>query len=112
MANELNNAIKASAEKIAKYVSDIATLSVETRYLDVGQQGVTFTQAQPVARTEIRLDGDCFTTLPAKVNQANAMAVDGDLFDVHQRNVQTAIDYRAKMIASLMNLLRQGPPQP
>lgn len=109
MANELNNAIKSAAEKIASYVGDIATLTVETRYLDTSQQNLTFDKAQPLARTVINMDGDCFTTLPARQNEANTLAADADLFDVHQRNVQTAIDYRARMMASLLQLLRQPP---
>ncbi len=107
MANELNNALKSAAEKIVKYVEDISTMTVETRYVDVSSD-VDFTTAKPVARTEIRLDGDCATVLPVRRNDAGVYSVDGDLFDMHQQNVATAIDYRTRMMQSLLQTLKQG----
>jgi hypothetical protein len=108
MANELNNALKTAAEKIVKYVDNIATMTVETRYVDLSGDSVDFAAAKPCARTEIRLDGDCATVLPMRRNEAGVYSVDGDLFDMHQRNVQTAIDYRARMIDSLLQTLKQS----
>ncbi len=106
MANELNNALKSASEKIAKYVNDIATMTVETRFVDIGQ-AVNFTQAQPAARTEIRMDGDCTIVMPVRRNDAGAMVVDGDLFSMHQQNVATAIDYRARMMEALLQTFKQ-----
>jgi hypothetical protein len=107
MANEFNNALKSAAEKIAKYVDNIATMTVETRYVDLDQK-VSFEQALPAARTEIRLDGDCATILPVRKNEAGATVVDGDLFDMHQQNVATAIDYRARMMDALLQTFKQA----
>ncbi len=106
MANELNNALKSAAEKIVKYVDDISTMTVETKFVDINGD-VNFDTAKPVARTEIRLDGDCATVLPLRKNEAGVLTVDGDLFDMHQRNVATAIDYRARMMESLLQTLKQ-----
>jgi hypothetical protein len=107
MANEFNNALKSAAESIAKYVDNIATMTVETRYVDLGQS-VNFTEALPAARTEIRMDGDCATILPVRKNEAGVMVVDGDLFDMHQQNVATAIDYRTRMMDALLQTLKQA----
>ncbi len=108
MANELNNAIKSAAERIAKYVDNVATMTVETRVIDVDGSTVDFAGAKPAARTEIRLDGDCATVLPLRQNAQGVAAVDGDLFELHQRNVATAIEYRTKMMEALLQTLKQA----
>src|SRR5512133_2567909 len=101
MANDLNNAIKSAAETIAKYVDNVATMTVETRFVDVGGD-VDFTSAKAAARTEIRLDGDCSAVVPARKNEAGLLVVDDDLFAMHERNVATAIDYRTRMMDALL----------
>jgi hypothetical protein len=107
MANELENAIKSTASRIAKYVEDAATMTVETRFVDVGADGATdFAQARPVARTIVRLDGDSETVVPMRRTEAGGMDVDSSLFDTHQRNVATAIDYRARILNALLETLR------
>jgi hypothetical protein len=109
MANELNNALKTTAEKIAKYVDNVATMTVETRFVDVDgpEKTFSFDQAKPAARTEIRLDGDCSAVVPVRHNEAGMTVVDADLFDMHQRNVATAIEYRARMMDALLQTFRQ-----
>ncbi|RPJ46556.1 MAG: hypothetical protein EHM21_08630 [Chloroflexi bacterium] len=107
MANEINTALKSVAEKIARYVEDVSEMTVETRYVDLGQT-VNFEDALPAARTEIRLDGDCATVLPVRKNDAGATVVDVDLFDMHQQNVATAIDYRARMMDALLQTFKQA----
>jgi hypothetical protein len=106
MANELNNAIKTTAETIARYVDNVATMTVETRFVDL-DNAQDFTQSKPVARTEIRLDGDCAAVLPVRKNDAGVPVVDTDLFDLHQRNVATAIEYRARMMDALLQTFKQ-----
>lgn len=112
MANELNNAVKSVAEKIVRYVDDMATLTVETRFMDVQSQSATFETARAVARTEIRMDGDCTTVLPVQPNTAGQMAVDAEMFEMHQRAVGTAIEYRTKVLNALLGVLRPGAPPP
>ncbi len=106
MPNEFNTAIKSVAQKVAQYVDNVATMTVETRYVDLGQT-VDFGKALPAARTEIRLDGDCATVLPVRKNEAGAFVVDGDMFSMHQQNVATAIDYRTRMMNALLQTLKQ-----
>jgi hypothetical protein len=107
MPNEITNALKSASQTIAKYVDNVATMTVETRYVDVGET-VDFAKALPAARTEIRLDGDCATVLPVRKNEVGAFVVDGDMFAMHQQNVATAIDYRARMMQALLQTLKQA----
>lgn len=106
MANEFNTALKSAAQKIAMYVDNVATMTVETRYVDLGES-VDFGKALPAARTEIRLDGDCATVLPVRKNEVGVFVVDGDMFAMHQQNVATAIDYRTRMMDALLQTLKQ-----
>ena len=105
MASEVREAIKNAAEKIAKYVEDVATMSVETQYVEVG--AASFDQAKLAARTVVKLDGDSQTVVPMQQGQTK-LEVDMSVFDVHQQNVQAAIDYRTKMMNALLSVLRSG----
>jgi len=101
---ELKEALKTAAEKVAQYVEDVATMNVETRYVEMG--AASFDDAKIAARTIVKLDGDSQTVLPMRQGEAGALAVDSAVFELHQQNVQAAIDYRAKMMNSLLGLLR------
>jgi hypothetical protein len=107
MATELETSIRDAAEKVVGYIGDIATLTVETKFVKVGEKGdVDFTQAKPIARTMVKIDGDCDAILPLRTTEAGTLAVDADLLDLHNRNVNTAIDYRARLIDSLIGILK------
>lgn len=107
MANEFENAIKTAATKIARYVEDAATMQVETRCVDTSSNGATdFAQARPVARTIIRLDGDSEMVIPMRPSGTGSLDVDSSLFETHQRNVATAIEYRARILNALLEALR------
>lgn len=105
MANDVREAMKKAAEKIAQYVEDVAEMKVETQYVQVG--AASFEDAKLAARTVVKLDGDSQTVVPTQQG-ATKLEVDMSLFDVHQQNVQAAIDYRAKMMNALLGLLRSG----
>ena len=105
MASELRDALKASAERIAKYVEDVAEMSVETSYVEVG--AASFEAAKLGARTVVKLDGDSQTIVPMQKGDAK-LEVDMGLFEVHQQNVAAAIEYRTKMMNSLLSVLRGG----
>ena len=107
MASELENALKNVAGQISTYVKDVATLTVQTNYAMVGAGGAD--EVHPIAKTVIKLDGDSETTVPIRPGGASQLEVDTALFDVHQRNVETAIEYRARLIASLLEGLRAAP---
>ena len=106
MANEFENALKNAASSVAKYVEDAATMMVETRYVEIGGDGTPdLDTAKPVARTVVRLDGDSETVIPVREGAAGALQVDTTLFELHQENVTTAIEYRARILNALLGTL-------
>jgi hypothetical protein len=100
---ELKQALKDAADAIAKYVQNAATMTVETRYVEMGSE---FTQAKPAARTIVKLDGDSETVLPMVKGPDGALVVNTVVHDMHQENVQAAIDYRAELLGRLITILR------
>ena len=107
MANELENAIRTAADKIVQYIKDIAEMKVETLYVRVGADGpVDFNQARAVAQTIVSLDGDSKVVVPLREAEGGRFEVDAALFDLHQRNVTTAIEYRARMLSALLSALQ------
>ena len=106
MPNEYEIALRNAASSVAKYVQDAATMMVETRYVEVGDAGtVDFDSAKPVARTQIKLDGDSEAIIPMRRNEGGVLEVDATLFDLHQQNVSTAIEYRARILNALLGTL-------
>jgi hypothetical protein len=105
MASELREAIKTSAERIAKYVEDVAEMAVETHYIEIG--AASFDEAKLAARSVVKLDGDSQTIIPMQRGESK-LEVDMAVFEVHQQNVAAAIEYRAKMMNSLLSVLRGG----
>lgn len=107
MASEIETALKSMATSVAKYVQDAAVMQVETRYVDLtGGAATDFDEAKAAARTIIRLDGDSETVLPMRQNAAGVVDVDSGLFELHQQNVNTAIEYRARMLTALLGTLQ------
>ncbi|PWH17338.1 MAG: hypothetical protein DDG60_02400 [Anaerolineae bacterium] len=100
---ELKQALKDAADAIAKYVQDAATMTVETRYVEMGGQ---IEQAKLAARTTVKLDGDSESILPMKKTLEGDLVVDTVVYEMHQQNVQAAIDYRAEMLDRLLTILR------
>jgi len=106
MPTEFDTAMKNAATSVAKYIEDAAIMQVETRYVEIGPGGAPdFESSSPVARTIVRLDGDSETILPVRKNQSGALEVDAALFELHQQNVNTAIEYRARILSSLLSTL-------
>jgi hypothetical protein len=101
--SELKEALKNAADVIAKYVQDAATMTVETHYVEMGS---ALKEAKPAARTTVRLDGDSQTILPMRKGADGALVVDTVLHEMHQENVQAAIDYRSEMLDKLLTVLR------
>jgi hypothetical protein len=100
---ELKEALKNVADKVAAYVEDAATLTVETRYAEMGAAAG---QAKLAARTVIKLDGDSETVLPMKKGPDGELVVDSLVHEMHLEHVQAAIDYRAEMLGQLLGVLR------
>lgn len=106
MPSEFDNAMKSAATSLAKYIEDASVLQVESRYVEIGANGAAdFESANPVARTTIRLDGDSETIFPMRKNQAGVLDVDSSLFELHQENVNTAIEYRARILNAMLSAL-------
>ena len=106
MADDLETTLKNIAAQVAGYVKDVATLTVETRVVRVDADTVTdYAQARAAARTIIKLDGDSEAVLPLQAGEAG-LTVDKAVFDLHQRSVETAIAYRAKMLEALLGIFR------
>ena len=103
---EIKEALKNVADKVAKYVEDIATMTVETRYVEIGGSGPD--QAKMAARTIIRLDGDCETILPLKPGGDGTLVVDTVVNAIHQENVQSVIQYRTEMLEKLLGILKSA----
>jgi hypothetical protein len=101
--NEVRDALKSSAETIAKYVKDVATLSVTTYTQEVGNGSAG---PVPAAKTTISLDGDNSSVLPTQKNEAGRLEVDAAIYELHTANVKSAIEYRARMLQSMLELLR------
>ena len=101
-ANDLKDALRSSASAIAKYVEDVGTLTVTTSTQEVGQPN-----SEPVvaARTIIRMDGDNESVLPVQL-EGDVLMVDATLYDLHQQNVNAAIEYRARMLDAMLGLLK------
>ncbi len=102
---ELKQALKEAADVVARYVKDAATMTVETRYVEMGAEAET---ARLAARTTIKLDGDSESILPLKRTPDGDLVVDTVVYEMHQQNVQAAIDYRAEMLDRLLTVLRGG----
>jgi len=98
---ELKEALKNAADKIAKYVEDVATMTVETRYIEMGGDP---DKSKLAARTTIKLDGDSESILPMKMGTDGSLVVDLVVNEKHQENVQAAIDYRTEMLERLLGL--------
>lgn len=105
MASEFETTLKNIAQKVAKYVEDVAELSVETKSVEIGAN-TNFAEAKPAARTIIKMDGDCEAVVPMRLT-AEGQAVDNALFEVHERNVAAAIEYRAKLLNAMLGALKR-----
>lgn len=101
---EIKEALRTAAGAVAKYVQDVGVLTVVTYTVEVAP-GSTPVLA---ARTVIKLDGDNDSTIPAVRNQAGKWEVDTVLHDLHMQNVQSAIEYRSKMMSAMLGLLRSS----
>jgi hypothetical protein len=108
MATELENSIRAAAEKVAQYIQDAAEMEVKTFYVLVSAAALPdMERERPGAYTIVKLDGDSKTVVPMREAREGGLEVDGPLFAIHERNVNTATEYRARVLNSLVGLLQQ-----
>ncbi|HWQ12635.1 MAG TPA: hypothetical protein VNL77_07545 [Roseiflexaceae bacterium] len=130
MANDVENALKQVAQKIAAYVEGAAELVVETRYSQVVSNteaasaggaaiveavasGEKVSEAVKYARehsrfaavTIIQLDGDSLSVVPVQQATTGNLTLDAELLAEHQVNVKAASEYRARILEALVGLL-------
>lgn len=104
---DIQTMLKETVEEVKGYVADAATLTVETRWVGI-EAGATpnFDTAKPVARTIIKLDGDCAAIVPVRQGSTGNLEIDAELFELHQQSVNTAIEYRARMLNIMLGALK------
>jgi hypothetical protein len=109
MASDLENSIKNAAAKLAKALEDATDITVETWYVEVGP-GAPADQGDGrlAAKTVIELDGDSKTTIPMNAGGAGGFTINTELQDLHQKNVTTAVEYRARVLDSLLGLIQRS----
>jgi hypothetical protein len=106
MASDIEAALREVGNSLAAYVKDAASMTVESRYVHVSlEQDADFEQSKALARTIIRLDGDSEMIFPLRQGDDGYLEADNPLFGLHQQNVATAIEYRARMIDALLSVV-------
>jgi len=105
--SNLQNAIKNTTEKLAKALEDATELKIETRYIDLsGPNAASDEAGRLLARTVMQLDGDMTVIVPMNRDEAGELQTNKEVFDLHQSNVVTALDYRAKLLNDLIKAMR------
>ncbi|MCB9752322.1 MAG: hypothetical protein H6713_20400 [Myxococcales bacterium] len=99
---EIKAALRTAADTVAGYLKDASVLVVETQTIDAGSGD----EPKLAARTVIRLDGDNTSVVPASKNEDGKWELDTVLHDIHMQNVRSAIEYRSKILESMLGLLR------
>lgn len=104
MPNDTENFVKNTLAKVADYVEDVATMTVRTEFTRIdSDEADSFAQAKPAALTTIKLDGDCLSVIPMRQAAEGRIEIDDELLEVHRQNVATAIEYRSRIMESLLN---------
>ena len=105
--SDLQAALRNAAAILAQQISNVTTLKVETKWVEVSDAGeYKFEDARPVASTHIELNGD--TTLVIPMKRENGVLVrDDELLQVHLGSVQNAIEYRNKLLDAIIGVVKQ-----
>lgn len=108
MPTELENSIRTAAEKVAAYIENVSVMEVKTFYVLTSAAATPDLETErPAAYTQVKLDGDSKTVVPMRESRDGGLELDGTLFEIHERNVATATEYRARVLNSLIGLLQQ-----
>jgi hypothetical protein len=115
MAEDIQEILKDTAAKIKELVANAATMTVETWYIEMGEEDIPigadgkalFRQnAHPLAMTEVRFDGDSISVLPMRKGEGGLLVVDREVKEMHDHNVKTATDYRTGILSSLLGVFK------
>lgn len=108
MATNLDDSIREAAAKVRQYVEDASVMQVSTFYVLTGAQELSSLDGErPGAYTEVKLDGDSKVVVPMRKGRDDTMELDEALFAIHERNVQSATEYRARVLGALIGLLQR-----
>jgi hypothetical protein len=108
MAINLDDSIRAAADQVRKYVEDAAVMEVRTFYVLTGAEEISKLDGErPGAYTQVKLDGDSKVVVPMRKGRDETMELDEALFTIHERNVQSATEYRARVLHALIGLLQR-----
>lgn len=105
MAENWEVSVKAAAQKLADALQDATTLNVITEYVVPATVGAQ--QEAPVRlETTIKLDQDSTNQVAARRLADGTITVDMPLYDIHEKNVKAAIDYRERVLAALLDAVK------
>lgn len=104
---DLTQALRQAAAKLAEQLSDASSLVVSTRWIEVGEDDPTdFTKAKLAAYTEIALDGDTTLVIPMR-RESGVLVRDDALLEHHLNSVKNAIEYRQRLLDAMFDLAKQ-----
>src|SRR5262245_48622906 len=109
MATEFERSLKNLISSITKLVEDASEMEVITEYVELKlDEGAPkdFTGAKLAARTLIKFDADSRIVVPVRKSENNQLEIDDALFDVHERNVKAAIEYRTGVLQAVISALQ------
>ena len=111
MATEIEKSLRNLISSIAKLVEDASEMEVITEYIEVDPDGgapEAFAGAKLAARTVIKFDADTRVVVPVRRGEDNELEIDDSLFDVHERNVEAAIEYRTGVLQAVVSALQSA----
>ena len=107
MPSDLESALRTAAERIASYVENAASMTVETRFVRAAAATeANLEQSRLLARTVLSLDGDSEVVVPMREAEDGSLRVDTEALEVHRANVHMAIEYRTRMLDALLLVLQ------
>ncbi len=109
MAKNLETTVRSVALKLAKALEDAAQLRVETRCIVLSGEDADIGEGEKgrlIARTTMQLDGDSEVVVPVNRAEDGELKKDDDLLELHLRNVSTALEYRSRILDSLLSIVR------
>ena len=122
MAQDLKGTLNEIATEVRKFVANAATMTVETWYVPVGMDKADIhfdsdghasfrDAAKPLAQTIVKFDGDSVSVIPLVVEPDKLPKHDEELLALHQRNVAEARQYRADIVNTFIDLLKEIAPK-
>jgi hypothetical protein len=108
MANNLDDSVREAAAKVRQYIEDAAVMQVRTFYVLTSTEPLSkIDPERPGAFTEVKLDGDTKVVVPMRKGRDGTMELDEALFNIHERNVAAATNYRAAVLSAMIGLLQR-----